>query len=144
MIIKGSSYDNHRIIIWLIHLSLGSITWTKINEFSENFRMGGGSFPIRKISLRFFRKFWGGKNNEFSEKGGGSRQSEWISLQIFGPPEKSATLFSENRVGGGAQRPFGSFPKIHQIWYRSMPLTCMKARVVVKSWSCTLDWNIDS
>ena len=59
-----------------ISSELGKTTPTKINEFSENFRMGGGSFPIRKISLRFFRKFWGGKNNEFSEKGGGSRQSE--------------------------------------------------------------------
>ena len=59
-------------------------TWTKINEFSENFRMGGGSFPIRKISLRFFRKFWGGKNNEFSEKGGGghANPNEFIE---FGP-----------------------------------------------------------
>ena len=35
---------------------LGSITWTKFDEFSEHFRMGGGSFPIRKIMLRFFGK----------------------------------------------------------------------------------------
>ena len=47
-----------------------------VMNFRKNFKKGGWSFPIRKISLRFFRKFWGCKNNEFSEKGGGSRQSE--------------------------------------------------------------------
>ena len=78
-------------------------------NFRKTSEWGGGSFPIRKISLRFFRKFWGGKNNEFSEKGGGSRQSEWISLQIFGPPEKSATLFSENRVGWGGSEAVWKF-----------------------------------
>ena len=37
--------------------TLGKTTWTKFDEFSENFRMGGGgSFPIRKIMLRFFGK----------------------------------------------------------------------------------------
>ena len=76
-------------------------------NFRKTSERGGGSFPIRKIWLRFFRKFWGGKNNEFSEKGGGSRQSEWISLQIFGLPKKAQHIF-----------PFGSFPKIHWICSR--------------------------
>ena len=30
--------------------------WTKFDEFWENFRMGGGPFPIRKIMLCFFGK----------------------------------------------------------------------------------------
>ena len=35
-------------------------------------------------------------------------------------PGKSATLFSENRLG---QKPFGSFPKIQRIWSRYSSLS---------------------
>ena len=50
-------HNHHRLIIHYkaalenlnIHYNrapLGASTWTKFTEFSENFRMGGGSFPI--------------------------------------------------------------------------------------------------
>ena len=70
------------------HYALGTITCTKFTEFSENFRMGGGVISDLKNYVANFSI----KNGNFlGEKGGGSRQSEWISLQIFGPPKKSAT-----------------------------------------------------
>ena len=74
--------------------------------------VGGGSFPIRKISLRFFRKFWGGKNNEFSEKGGGHANPNEFRCKFLGVPKKAQHCFPKIWWGGG-QRPFGSFPKIH-------------------------------
>ena len=33
-----------------LNLHFGSITCTKFDEFSENSRMGGGSFPMQKFS----------------------------------------------------------------------------------------------
>ena len=70
---------------------LGTITPTKFNEFSENFRMGGGGhFRSEKFRCGFSGNFGAVKTMNFRKKGGGSRQSEWISLQIFGPPKKSA------------------------------------------------------
>ena len=51
-------------MIWLVYLTrgikriqvslLGKPIFPKSDEFPENFRKGGGSFPIQKISLRFF------------------------------------------------------------------------------------------
>ena len=58
---------------------------------------GGGSFPIRKIMLRFFGK---GK-------------------ALRAPISRTKAQHFFPKIGwGGGQRPFGSFPKIHQIWYR--------------------------
>ena len=54
----------------------GRIGLTDLDEFSENFRKGGGSFPIQKNSLQIFLVILREKNNEFSGKGGGSLQSE--------------------------------------------------------------------
>ena len=43
-------------IVLDVSSSLGKTTSTRFDEFSENFRRGGGSFPILKIALRFFGK----------------------------------------------------------------------------------------
>ena len=101
---------------------------TKFDEFSENFRMGGGSFPIRKISLRFFQKLWSGKNNEFSEKGEGFTPIRMNLLQIFGPPEKNATLFSENMVGGELRGRLEVFRKFIEFGPGSHPLVRANTR----------------
>ena len=61
--------------------------WMNFWKTSE----GGGHFPSKKFCCGFFGNFGGVKTMNFRKKEGGSRQSEWISLQIFGPPEKSAT-----------------------------------------------------
>ena len=57
---------------------LGVIAWNRIDEFSENFR-GGGVISVPK---KFVAVFSGGKNDEFSEKGGGSTPIRKILLQI--------------------------------------------------------------
>ena len=62
--------------------------------------MGGGSFPIRKISLRFFRKFWGAKNNEFSEKGGGHANPNEFRCKFLGLPKKAQHCFPKIWCGG--------------------------------------------
>ena len=67
-----------------------------VMNFRKNFEIVGGSFPIQKISLQI--QCW----------------SSWIL-------EKIATFFPKK--GGGGQRPFGTFPKIHWFWYRQASLT---------------------
>ena len=69
----------------------------RFDEFSENFRKGGGHFRSEKLCCTFSVK--------------GKRYGHRF-------PGQNATLFSENSVGLGGQRPFGSFLKIHRIWYR--------------------------
>ena len=56
--------------------NLGASTWTKFDEFSENFRMGGGHFRSKKFRCGFFENFGAVKTMNFRKKGGGSRQSE--------------------------------------------------------------------
>ena len=63
--------------------------------------MGGGPFPIRKISLRFFRKFWGGKNNEFSEKGGGVTPIQMNFVANFWASRKKRNIVFRKYGGGG-------------------------------------------
>ena len=88
---------------------------------SRGGRGGAGSFPIQKIMLQIFAIIFRempmgwvisdpknfvadfsiinehflvilrGKNNKFSEKGGGVTPIRKISLRILAPPEKSAT-----------------------------------------------------
>ena len=72
-------------------------TSNRFDEFSENFQKGRGSFPIRKNSFRFFGK----------GKGGGSLHPEKFCC-------KMRNIVLKKR--GGGQRPFGSFPTIHQIY----------------------------
>ena len=65
-------------------------TCNKFDEFSETLQGGGGgSFPIRKIMLRFFGK---GK-------------------ALRAPISRTKAQHFFPKIGGG-QRPFGSFPKI--------------------------------
>ena len=58
--------------------------WPKFDEFSENFRKGGGSFPIRKITLRFFGK-----------------ETGWGRCTPKNFVAKSATFFPKIGWGGG-------------------------------------------
>ena len=52
----------------------------------------------------------------FRKKGGGVTPVQKKSLQILAPPEKKAQHRYPKRGGGGGQRPFGLYPKIHPIW----------------------------
>ena len=74
---------------------------------------GGGSFPIRKISLRFFRKFWGGKNNEFSEKGGGVRPI-WMNFvaNFWASRKKRNIVFRKFIEFGPVSRPLVRSPYV--------------------------------
>ena len=63
-------------------------------------------------------------NDEFSEKGGEGVtpiQKNW--LQILAPPEKKRNIDIRNEGGGGGQRPFGLYPKIHPLWNGESSLT---------------------
>ena len=81
---------------------------------------GGGSFPIKKISLRFLVFFFLGGGGE---KGGGHANPNEFRCKFLGLPKKAQHSFPKigwvgGVGGGGGQRPFGSFPKIHRIWSR--------------------------
>ena len=61
-----------------------------------------------------FRKK-GGRNDEFSEKGGGGHAiPNELRCKFSGLPKKAQHSFP--KIGWGGQRPFGSFPKIHPKW----------------------------
>ena len=61
----------------------------------------GGVAAPQKISLRFFRKFWGGKNNEFSEKGGGGHANpNEFRCKFLGVPKKAQHCFPKIWWGG--------------------------------------------
>ena len=72
---------------------LGSITCTKFDEF-------GGTFPIQKISLRFFRKFWGGKTMNLRKKGGCHANRNEFRCKFSGLPKKAQHSFPKIGWGG--------------------------------------------
>ena len=86
----------------LVFNKLGKDGISKSDEFLEKFQKGGGgSFPIQKFML-----------------------------QIFAIINASSVMYSGKKaqhdfpkMRGGAQRPFGTFPKIHQFWRHHPSLT---------------------
>ena len=87
--------------------------WMNFRKTSEGGK-GGGSFPIQKISLRFFGNFGGVKTMNFRKKGGGHANPNEFRCKFLGLPKQAQHSFP--KIGWGGQRPFGSFPKIHRIW----------------------------
>ena len=101
----------------------------------ENFRRGGGSFPIQKITLQILlvskryileRK----KHNVISKKGGRgggviTNPKNFIAnlriLNEFSGKKRNVISKKGRRVGGS--RPFGSFPKKHSFLGRRSPLS---------------------
>ena len=67
-------------------------------DFRKTSEMGGGSFPIQKISLRFFRV---GKNDEFSEKGGVHSNPKNFVADFSAFRKKAQHSFPKIGKGGG-------------------------------------------
>ena len=111
------------------HACLGRTLWTILDEFSKNFRRGGGviSDPKNYIAdffgfktVYFGCKFW----KKCPKRGGGagviSNPKNFIAnlrklTHIYKLLQKKAQC-NFQKWGGGGQRPFGIFPKKHPFW----------------------------
>ena len=99
----------------------GTIVWTILDEFSENFRRGGGgviSDPNNFVAD--FSVILRGKMKIFREKRGGSLQSEKFRC-------KKCNIVFRNEGGG----PFGVFPKIHPNLGTEASLIATKVRMFI-------------
>ena len=90
--------------------SLGTPVCTIIDEFLEKFQKGGGHFQSKKNCCKIF-------SIRDANLGGLFRSKNFRRTK--------SQHFSQKRGGGGGQRPFGTFPKIHRYWYRQASLTYM-------------------
>ena len=87
--------------MWLV---LGMTTWTKFNEFSENFRMGGGGhFRSEKFRCGFFENFGAVKTMNFRKKGGGHANPNEFRCKFLGLPKKAQHCFPKIWWGGGSE-----------------------------------------
>ena len=102
------------------------------------------SFPIQKISLRFFGFLNANFGHDFPEKrqkrGGviSDLKNFVANLMRFGPiSKKNRNIFFRKRAGGAGvgQRPFGNFPEIHRYWKRraSLRVKRLKSTAYLKS-----------
>ena len=105
-----------------------------MDVFLENFRRGGGSFPIQKITLQILLVSKGyileKKRNVISKKegrGGGviaNPKNVLANLRkITNFLEKAQCNFQKGTGGGGGERGFENFPKKHPFLGRRSPLS---------------------
>ena len=81
-----------------IFLNLGTIVWTILDEFSENFRRGRGHFRSKKIWCGFFGNFGGVKTMNFRKKGGGHANPNEFRCKFSGLPKKAQHSFPKIKI----------------------------------------------
>ena len=91
-----------------------------MDEFSEKFQRGGGSFSIQKFILQIFAII------------------DDTSVMNF--RKKLQYNFLKNE--GGGQLPFGTFPKIHPFWKGKASLTTMMKSILSRVHGCGPSDNI--
>ena len=96
----------------IVHLMLGVTGFPKLDVFLENFRRGGGSFPIQKITLQILlvsKRYILEKKTQCNFQKGGERggvianpKNFIANLRILsGFSGKKRNVISKNEGGGG-------------------------------------------
>ena len=80
------------------------ILWPILDEFSENFRKGGGGhFRSKKFRCGFFGNFGGVKTMNFRKKGGGHANPNEFRCKFSGLPKKAQHSFPKRGRRGGSE-----------------------------------------